>query len=114
MNNQDIPPAFKNRVIGLVNFAIELGVLIRPSSCEKCGQENKIIHGHHEDYMDPLKVNWLCPHCHRARHEEMGTFMEHGEKLRKSNHFTNLRRNPPKVAHRHESFCARIRALIKD
>jgi len=37
--------------------------------CEVCGAEK--VHGHHENYDEPLKVRWLCPKHHSERHKEM-------------------------------------------
>jgi len=34
--------------------------------CEICGKEN--THGHHDDYLKPLNVRWLCPEHHRQWH----------------------------------------------
>jgi ribosomal protein S27AE len=42
--------------------------LIRPDSCSECGVTSANIHGHHDDYREPLKVRWLCPKCHRGWH----------------------------------------------
>lgn len=47
-----------------IQRAIRKGKIIRPSVCEECG-ETKIIEAAHYDYRYPLKVRWLCSHCHR-------------------------------------------------
>lgn len=49
-----------------VRRAIRLGRLIR-GDCEKCGWVGK-TQAHHEDYLKPLDVIWLCPPCHRKHH----------------------------------------------
>ena len=36
--------------------------------CEICGS-NKNIHKHHEDYSNPLRVNFLCHPCHSLWHQ---------------------------------------------
>lgn len=56
----------------MVGNAVRDGRLIKPSSCEKCGNEPKRLHGHHDDYAYPLIVRWLCSKCHREWHEENG------------------------------------------
>lgn len=38
--------------------------------CEECGRED-MVHAHHENYDEPLKVRWLCPKHHSERHKEM-------------------------------------------
>lgn len=43
--------------------ALREGKLLRPSNCEQCGRLCK-PDGHHTDYLQPLKVVWLCPDCH--------------------------------------------------
>ena len=41
------------------------GLLKKP--CEVCGNIIR-IHAHHDDYEQPLNVNWLCHTHHMARH----------------------------------------------
>lgn len=49
--------------------AVKVGLLSRPSVCEHCGVDGRVIEGHHEDYGFPLDVLWLCQSCHRKRHQ---------------------------------------------
>lgn len=56
----------------LVRSAIESGTLVRPDSCNRCGQSppkardgRSRIHAHHHDYSRPLDVEWICAKCHR-------------------------------------------------
>lgn len=53
-------------------YAIETGVLVRPDTCEMCGEKPKVgkIQGHHEDYSKPLEVKWLCVRCHGFVHRK--------------------------------------------
>lgn len=44
--------------------AIRRGDLIRPPTCDRCGQETD-VDGHHTDYSRPLDVQWLCRSCHQ-------------------------------------------------
>lgn len=39
---------------------------IIPQPCFVCGEIK--VHAHHEDYLKPLDVKWLCSPCHRAQH----------------------------------------------
>ena len=49
--------------------ALKKGVLVK-TPCQYCGREDH-VHGHHDDYDKPLSVMWLCPVCHRKRHDEL-------------------------------------------
>ncbi|SKA28386.1 hypothetical protein [Consotaella salsifontis] len=46
--------------------------LIERGPCEVCGavhgEDDAVIHGHHEDYEKPLAVRWLCRLHHRQLH----------------------------------------------
>ncbi len=44
---------------------------IKRLPCEVCGTD-KNVHGHHEDYLKPLDLKWLCCKHHIARHKELG------------------------------------------
>ncbi len=45
--------------------AIKKGLITR-EPCATCGSER--VHAHHEDYDQPLIVQWLCPACHAGLH----------------------------------------------
>lgn len=51
-----------------VNRARERGDLVAPAACEACGLSLPRLHAHHDDYMAPLGVRWLCAACHAAWH----------------------------------------------
>lgn len=59
----------KNRHMGRAHAAVvkalRKGQLIRPSACS-CGR--KFPSAHHDDYLKPLEVEWVCPKCHSALH----------------------------------------------
>lgn len=59
----------KHRAHQLVSNAIRAGNLV-PEPCQGCGDSK--THAHHDDYLKPLNVRWLCPGCHRAWHDENG------------------------------------------
>jgi predicted transcriptional regulator len=46
-----------------VNAALRAGEIIRPKQCSKCKKKCK-PEAHHEDYLKPLKIEWLCTVCH--------------------------------------------------
>lgn len=39
--------------------------------CEICGAK-KPIHAHHDDYLKPLNIRWLCSACHSQWHAKNG------------------------------------------
>ena len=39
--------------------------------CEVCGTEER-LHAHHDDYLKPLNVRWLCASHHRQWHIQNG------------------------------------------
>lgn len=39
--------------------------------CEVCGKK-KGVHAHHDDYLKPLNVRWLCPVHHKEWHTNNG------------------------------------------
>ena len=50
-----------------VSNAIRSGKLTRPDKCA-CGNPNP--QAHHEDYLKPLEVSWLCVTCHGHFHRK--------------------------------------------
>jgi hypothetical protein len=52
-----------------VNYAIRSKKLFR-ESCEVCGVDE--THGHHDDYLKPLNVRWLCAEHHHQWHAKHG------------------------------------------
>ena len=59
----------KIRAHSCVKRAIKRGDLIRATICEACGKPH-LTEGHHEDYNQPLEVEWLCRTCHRRVHKQ--------------------------------------------
>lgn len=51
-------------------LAVKKGILKRPSICEFCEKESKIIHAHHFDYNDCIGVGFLCTKCHALVHKD--------------------------------------------
>lgn len=52
-----------------VNNAIRDGKLFK-QSCEVCGKLE--THAHHDDYLKPLNVRWLCAVHHNQWHQQYG------------------------------------------
>lgn len=60
----------KTEARNVLNAAVRAGKLVRSLVCGECGADC-ITHGHHEDYAQPLVVEWLCSVCHGRRHRHM-------------------------------------------
>jgi len=65
----------KERARVAVHHALATGKIVRPITCERCGNSpapTKIgasrIQAHHDDYSRPLDVKWLCVSCHNREH----------------------------------------------
>lgn len=56
----------KQKARNAVYRALKSGKLIK-KPCIKCGQVEN-VHGHHQDYLKPLEVIWLCFACHKKIH----------------------------------------------
>ena len=57
----------KQNARALVHYHISVGNLCKPSRCQKCSKKIT-LQAHHEDYLQPLKVRWLCRPCHDIEH----------------------------------------------
>src|SRR3990167_6447292 len=53
-----------------VEKALRSGQITKPASCESCGG-TALIEGHHEDYSQPLVVQWICRRCHKKAHHSL-------------------------------------------
>jgi len=58
----------KRRAAVALRRELRAGRIVR-QACEKCG--NQRSHAHHDDYSQPLEVQWLCSRCHVQRHEQI-------------------------------------------
>jgi hypothetical protein len=56
----------------IVARKIKAGRLLR-QPCHKCGAAK--ADAHHTDYSQPLKVEWLCPRCHKQAHRQDRTLL---------------------------------------
>lgn len=61
----------KRKAYYFLKKAIKAGVVCRQLVCEECG-DGGIIHAHHDDYMLPMEVKYLCPRCHSKKHSTRG------------------------------------------
>lgn len=57
----------KCRARDVLNNAVKSGKIKAPSNCIVCSKRRK-LHGHHDDYDNPLEVRWMCQKCHDTEH----------------------------------------------
>lgn len=60
----------KHKAHCIVANAIKSKKLFK-KKCEVCGTD-KYIHAHHDNYLEPLNVRWLCASHHHIWHAENG------------------------------------------
>lgn len=60
----------KRKAHGIVQRAVRSMKLFK-EPCEVCGQAEG-VHAHHDDYLKPLNIRWLCPAHHKQWHDENG------------------------------------------
>lgn len=60
-------PEFKRLAHRAYRRAKRWGRFSVPAGCEDCGKPGRLV-GHHDNYLRPLAVRWLCPACHLAWH----------------------------------------------
>jgi hypothetical protein len=56
------------RVQQMVRRAVRSGKLRKPMKCDWC-RKRCIPQAHHENYLKPLEVVWLCSMCHIRHHK---------------------------------------------
>lgn len=54
----------------ITNNALKNKIITR-QPCEICSQDLN-VHAHHDDYLQPLNVRWLCPIHHKEWHDLNG------------------------------------------
>jgi len=59
----------KEKARDILNKAVKTGIILKPDICAKCGRAIKLT-AHHDNYDEPLKVEWLCYECHGKLHRK--------------------------------------------
>ena len=59
--------SLKQKCRDITNDAIQHRILKKPSLCNNCGKEKRIV-AHHDSYYWPLRVKWFCYQCHADLH----------------------------------------------
>lgn len=54
-----------------LNNAVRDGKILKPNRCSVCMKIDRIV-GHHNDYLKPLDVVWMCQGCHKQWHAKNG------------------------------------------
>jgi hypothetical protein len=47
------------------------GKIVKKDNCENCDSDFAVV-AHHDDYLKPLEVRWLCQACHMQWHSANG------------------------------------------
>jgi hypothetical protein len=58
----------KTKMHSRIFRAVHSGKITKTIHCQLCWDLEVELHGHHEDYGEPLEVIWLCRMCHRIVH----------------------------------------------
>lgn len=59
---------YKGYVRSLSSKAIREGRIEKKTTCQDCDITPKKIVRHHENYLKPFAITWLCGSCHSNRH----------------------------------------------
>lgn len=62
----------KNVARTALHHAVKSGRIQKPAFCERCENETSSLNAHHENYLKPLDVEWLCLPCHNIVHPHPG------------------------------------------
>jgi len=57
-----------DRARHILNYHVEKGEIAKACICETNGCNRTDLHGHHDDYSQPLNVRWVCPKHHHDLH----------------------------------------------
>lgn len=63
-------PPWRSRVYNKAHYAKKVGLLIPPSSCERCPSDGHPLQMHHPDYSKPLTIVWVCQQCHTIENQK--------------------------------------------
>jgi len=58
----------KTRAHTAVRDAVRRGDISAPTRCDECSEEKR-LHAHHDNYLYPLDIRWLCSPCHQEWHD---------------------------------------------
>lgn len=63
----------KKQAANSVGYATQVGILVRPNTCEHCLEFHDKIEAHHESYAKLMRlvVVWLCRACHKKEHQRL-------------------------------------------
>ena len=59
----------KVRARKILNYHVNVGNMTKPIFCSNCQEKTK-IEAHHENYLKPLDIIWLCRQCHKLIHRK--------------------------------------------
>ncbi len=74
---EPVPTTPESAAHRAINEAVRSGGMVQ-QLCEICGAGRAVAH--HDDYMKPYDVRWLCLTHHRLHHEYMKKYNDYIEK----------------------------------
>lgn len=80
----------------IVYQAIARGTLVKPPTCSRC-EAMTALQAHHEDYLQPLVVEWLCAPCHAIVHPHHPK-VRRAEQMTFDNNGNHAKVGPPSLA----------------
>ena len=54
----------KEKAWNAFNYALRIGKVIKPTTCDACGTCSEPLQAHHANYDEPYNVTWVCQKCH--------------------------------------------------
>jgi len=58
------------RIRYLFNEGFKAGLVKKPKLCTVCGEKGTRIEAHHNDWVDPFNITWMCSRCNKKAHRE--------------------------------------------
>lgn len=57
--------AIQSKAQSAIQYEVRKGAIVKPKTCQTCGDERKLVAHHWRGYDHPLDVWWICHPCHK-------------------------------------------------